>query len=55
MIKILQIAVFIALVLIIYFLIPMVFAIAYFIAKLFIAIILGIILFSLGRLLLKRK
>jgi uncharacterized membrane protein len=40
---------------IIFSVIPMIFSIAWFVAKLSIAIILGIILVSLGCLLLKRK
>jgi hypothetical protein len=52
--KILLVVAFIALVFVIFSLIPMVFAIAWFIAKLGIAIILGAIVFYLARVWLKK-
>jgi hypothetical protein len=52
--KILKVIAFIALVFVIFSLIPMVFAIAWFIAKLSIAIILGAIIFYLARVWLKK-
>jgi hypothetical protein len=52
--KILLVAAFIALVFVIFSLIPMVFAIAWFIAKLVIAVILGALIFLLAYLWLKK-
>jgi hypothetical protein len=53
--KFLPAVLFIALVLVIIYLIPMIFSIAWFIAKLAVALILAIIIFFLGRAWLKKQ